>query len=68
MEALSKACAVVAGILMFTTPVLFVLWLVRLIAKKVGKGAWNYLPDLCGMLYAVCHCWGVFRSKPGRRC
>ena len=37
MEALSKVCAVVAGILMFTTPVLFVLWLVRLIAKKSAK-------------------------------
>lgn len=37
MEALSNACAVVAGILMFTTPVLFVLWLVRLIAKKSAK-------------------------------
>lgn len=37
MEVLSKVCAVVAGILMFTTPVLFILWLVRLIAKKSAK-------------------------------
>ena len=68
MEALSNACAVVAGILMFyyTRTICVVAGTSH--SQKVGKGARNYLPDLCGMLCAVCHCWGIFRSKPDRRC
>lgn len=34
---LSKICALIAGVLMFATPVLFVVWLVRIITRKSAK-------------------------------
>ena len=34
METLSKICAIIAGTLMFITPILLLIWLVRLIARK----------------------------------
>ena len=37
MELLSKICAIIAGTLMFITPILLLVWLVRLIARKSAK-------------------------------
>lgn len=37
METLSKICAIIAGTLMFITPILLLIWLVRLIAGKSEK-------------------------------
>ena len=31
---LSGVCAVIAGVLMFATPIVFLVWLVKLIRKK----------------------------------
>ena len=37
METLSKICAIIAGTLMFITPILLLVWVVRLIARKSAK-------------------------------
>ena len=37
MEILSKICAIIAGTLMFVTPILFLIWLVRIITRKSAK-------------------------------
>ena len=46
---LSKICALIAGVLMFATPVLFVVWLVRIITRKSAK----YF-GIAALICAVC--------------
>lgn len=46
---LSKMCALIAGVLMFATPVLFVVWLVRIITRKSAK----YF-GIAALICAVC--------------
>lgn len=46
---LSKICALIAGVLMFATPVLFVVWLVRIITRKSAK-----YYGIAALICAVC--------------
>lgn len=49
---LSSVCAVIAGVLMFATPILFLVWLVKLVRKKPVKKA-GAAVLLCAGLFVV---------------
>lgn len=56
---LSSVCAVIAGILMFATPVAFLVWLVKLIRKKPAKKTGTAVL-LCAGLFVVSVLVGAF--------
>ena len=63
---LSNACAVIAGVLMFATPVVFLVWLVKLIRKKPAKKT-GIAVLLCAGLFVVSVLVGAF-SDPATYC
>lgn len=63
---LSGVCAVIAGVLMFATPIVFLVWLVKLIRKKPAKKA-GAAVLLCTGLFVVSVLVGAF-SDPATYC
>lgn len=63
---LSDVCAVIAGVLMLATPVVFLVWLVKLIRKKPAKKARTTM-IICAGLFVVFTLVGVF-SDPATYC
>lgn len=58
---LSSVCAVIAGVLMFVTPVVFLMWLVKLIRKKPAKKT-GMAVLLCAVLFVVSVLAGAFST------
>ena len=63
MQILSKICAIIAGTLMFVTPALLLVWIVRLFTKKSAKKVREYCPYLRRMLYSGSSYWRFFRPS-----
>lgn len=63
---LSSVCAVIAGVLMFATPVVFLVWLVKLIRKKPAKKT-GIAVLLCAGVFVVSVLVGAF-SDPATYC
>lgn len=59
---LSGVCAVIAGVLMVATPVVFLMWLVKLIRKKPAKKAGKAVL-LCAGLFVVSVLVGAFSNQ-----
>lgn len=59
---LSSVCAVIAGVLMFATPVVFLVWLVKLIRKKPAKKT-GIEVLLCAGLFVVSVLAGAFSDQ-----
>lgn len=63
---LSSVCAVIAGVLMFVTPVVFLMWLVKLIRKKPAKKT-GIAVLLCAGLFVVSVLVGAFSDQKAAR-
>nr|DAO58615.1 MAG TPA: hypothetical protein [Caudoviricetes sp.] len=59
---LSGVCAVIAGVLMVATPIVFLVWLVKLIRKKPAKKT-GMAVILCAVLFVVSVLAGAFSTQ-----